>query len=120
MRSGGSGLAERKENTCSWRLEATTPNIAMHVILADSLINNTTLARLEKANYTLPPDHRDGGLPLISDSLFSLIIMLYVLLAFVFVFFLFCWRRGPDQPLLETKVRLGLFPVLMTECQSNC
>ena len=78
----------------------------MHVILSDSFINNFTLARLEKANYTVPPDHRDGGLPLISDSLFSLIIMLYVLLAFVFVFFLFCWRRGPDQPLLETKVRL--------------
>ena len=78
----------------------------MHVILSDSFINNFTLARLEKANYTVPPDHRDGGLPLISDSLFSLIIMLYVLLAFVFVFFLFCWRRGPDQS-LETKVRLG-------------
>ena len=52
--------------------------------------------------------HVDGGLPLISDSVFSLIIMVivifavlqlnptkvYVLLAFFFVFFLFCWRRG--------------------------
>ena len=83
----------------------------MHVILSDSLINNFTLARLEKGNYTVPPDHRDGGLPLISDSLFSLIIMLYVLLAFVFVFFLFCWRRGPDQTLLETKVRLGRWSI---------
>ena len=85
-------LAERKDNTCSWRLQPTTPHRAMHVILSDSLINNFTLARIEKANsnYTVPPDHRDGGLPLISDSLFSLIIMLYVLLAFVFVFFLFC------------------------------
>ena len=79
----------------------------MHVILPDSFVSNLSLARLEKSNYTVPPDHRDGGLPLISDSLFSLIIMLYVLIAFVFVFFLFCWRRGPDQPLLETKVRLG-------------
>ena len=79
----------------------------MHVILPDSFVSNLSLARLEKANYTVPPDHRDGGLPLISDSLFSLIIMLYVLIAFVFVFFLFCWRRGPDQPLLETKVMLG-------------
>ena len=38
----------------------------MHVIISDfsdSLIHNITLARLEKANYTVPADHRDGGLP---------------------------------------------------------
>ena len=52
-----------------------------------------------------PPGHKEGGLPLISDSVFSLIIMLYVLFAFLFVFFLFCWRRGPDRALPSTKVR---------------
>ena len=51
-----------------------------------------------------PPGHKEGGLPLISDSVFSLIIMLYVLFAFLFVFFLFCWRRGPDRALPGTKV----------------
>merc|ERR1711990_820482 len=77
----------------------------MHVVLTDSFLNNLTLARLrENANFTAPPGHKDGGLPLISDSLFSLIIMLYVLLAFIFVFFLFCWRRGgADRPLLDNK-----------------
>ena len=57
-----------------------------------------------------PPDHKDGGLPLISDSVFSLIIMVYVLLAFFFVFFLFCWRRGPE--LSTHKVKLTSLFVL--------
>ena len=48
-------------------------------------------------HLSLTSDYKDGGLPLISDSVFSLIIMLYVLFAFLFVFFLFCWRRGPDM-----------------------
>ena len=48
--------------------------------------------------------HVDGGLPLISDSVFSLIIMVYVLLAFFFVFFLFCWRRGAPNNQLGEKV----------------
>ena len=71
---------------------------------------NTTAGHTERANTrsstNLPPDHRDGGLPLISDSLFSLIIMIYVLLAFFFVFFLFCWKRGPDRPLFNNKARI--------------
>jgi hypothetical protein len=71
-------------------------------------IVNITDVHTERTNITsstrLPPDHRDGGLPLISDSVFSLIIMIYVLLAFFFVFFLFCWKRGPDRPFTNTKV----------------
>ena len=35
-----------------------------------------------------------GGMPIISDSLFSLVILLYVSVAFLFVFFMFCWRTG--------------------------
>ena len=42
-----------------------------------------------------PPDgHEAGGLPMISDSAFSLVILLYVSVAFVFVFFMFCWRSS--------------------------
>lgn len=37
--------------------------------------------------------HRPGGLPMISDSAFSLVILLYVSIAFVFVFFMFCWKN---------------------------
>ena len=103
MRRPGQGRGE-KVNTCGWRLEAATllTRPAMHVILAHSQANNISLPGLGRnGSYTVPPGHRDGGLPLISDSLFSLIIMLYVLLAFVFVFFLFCWRRGPESPLVD-------------------
>ena len=70
--------------------------------------NSTAEAEVEPALNTsqaAPPGHKEGGLPLISDSVFSLIIMLYVLFAFLFVFFLFCWRRGPDRLLPSTKVR---------------
>ena len=63
----------------------------------------------------VPPDHKDGGLPLISDSVFSLIIMIYVLLAFFFVFFLFCWRRGPERSLSTHKVR-GCLHWINTRC----
>ena len=39
-----------------------------------------------------------GGMPIISDSLFSLVILLYVSVAFIFVFFMFCWRTGNSVP----------------------
>jgi len=38
--------------------------------------------------------YANGGMPLISDSLFSLVILLYVSISFLFVFFMFCWKSG--------------------------
>ena len=38
--------------------------------------------------------YKRGGMPLMSDSLFSLIILIYVSVAFLFVFFMFCWRSA--------------------------
>ena len=38
--------------------------------------------------------YEKGGMPLISDSLFSLVILIYVSVAFLFVFFMFCWKNG--------------------------
>ena len=35
-----------------------------------------------------------GGLPMMSDSVFSLIILVYVSVAFCIVFFLFCWKAS--------------------------
>ena len=69
------------------------------------LANFTREEDEQEEEAPIPPDHKDGGLPLISDSVFSLIIMIYVLLAFFFVFFLFCWRRGPERSLSSHKVR---------------
>ena len=45
--------------------------------------------------------HQPGGLPMISDSAFSLVTLIYVSIAFLFVFFMFCWRTttngGPSK-----------------------
>ena len=38
-------------------------------------------------------NHVSGGLPMISDSMFSLVILIYVSAAFCFVFFMFCWNN---------------------------
>ena len=40
----------------------------------------------------LPP-FNPGGLPMISDGAFSLVTMIYVSIAFLFVFFAFCWKN---------------------------
>lgn len=44
-----------------------------------------------------PLDFKDGPMPTISDSLFSLIILIYVGVIFVFMFFAFCWKE-PEPP----------------------
>jgi hypothetical protein len=44
-----------------------------------------------------PSWHKDGPLPTISDSLFSLIILIYVSVIFIFMFFSFCWKE-PEPP----------------------
>ena len=41
--------------------------------------------------------HRPGGLPMISDSAFSLTILIYVSVAFLLVFFLFCWKTNGNN-----------------------
>ena len=47
----------------------------------------------------LPP-FNPGGLPMISDGAFSLVTMIYVSIAFLFVFFAFCWKNNypKDSP----------------------
>lgn len=37
--------------------------------------------------------HSPGGLPMISDSAFSLVTLIYVSVAFLVVFFMFCWKN---------------------------
>jgi hypothetical protein len=41
--------------------------------------------------------HKSGGLPMISDEAFSLIILIYVSVTFCFVFFMFCWKTSTDS-----------------------
>ncbi len=49
-----------------------------------------------RENDPFNPDtaHVPGGLPMMSDSAFSLIILIYVSVAFLVVFFLFCWKSS--------------------------
>merc|ERR1719412_2094929 len=49
----------------------------------------------------LPPISSDGPHPLISDSLFSLIIFIYVAVTFLYIFYAFCWREAPRKELTE-------------------
>ena len=55
--------------------------------------------------------HLPGGLPMISDSAFSLLILIYVSIAFCFVFFMFCWKTDAA---IDTKKGLQRQCVLMT------
>ena len=38
---------------------------------------------------------KQGPHPIISDSLFSLIIFIYVAIVFLYMFYAFCWREPP-------------------------
>ena len=49
---------------------------------------------MDNMDDTLIKNHVSGGLPMISDSMFSLVILIYVSVAFCFVFFMFCWNSG--------------------------
>jgi hypothetical protein len=48
--------------------------------------------------------HVSGGLPMITDAVFSVIVVFYVSLSFCFVYFMFCWgstdavgKRKPEK-----------------------
>jgi len=49
---------------------------------------------MDNLDDILIKNHVSGGLPMISDSMFSLVILIYVSVAFCFVFFMFCWSSG--------------------------
>lgn len=53
-----------------------------------------------------------GGLPMMSDSVFSLVILVYVSTTFCIVFFLFCWNTPADA----TKQQSGQQPA-NSRCQ---
>ena len=48
---------------------------------------------IDDLDSSLIKNHVSGGLPMISDSMFSLVILIYVSGAFCFVFFMFCWNN---------------------------
>ena len=77
-------------------------------------------SNMKGATDAMPP-FKPGGLPLMSDGAFSLVVMIYVSIAFLFVFFMFCWNnhypRGdpkgspsgqgkPTCPLMKMEVKV--------------
>jgi len=69
----------------------------------DSITKEATIHNGETTieNPLLPPPppegHVTGGLPIISDAAFSLVILIYVSIAFCFVFFMFCWKSESNN-----------------------
>ena len=58
----------------------------------DSIIK--AISNITFSNGVQEGPYKKGGMPLMSDSLFSLVILIYVSVAFLFVFFMFCWKNG--------------------------
>ncbi|CAB4063718.1 unnamed protein product [Lepeophtheirus salmonis] len=59
----------------------------------------------------------DGPLPLISDSVFSLIILIYVGVIFVFMFFSFCWKEPEPPPPDPAHKNIPMITTLLEEME---
>ena len=110
-------------NSCSWNLENNSKIRMQHDIgivlflfmwnwtCVDAAINEklpsdyNELPKVKASDEHIHSDvtsidgvqegpYAKGGMPLISDSLFSLVILIYVSVAFLFMFFMFCWKNG--------------------------
>ena len=44
----------------------------------------------------------------LSDSLFSLIIFIYVAVTFLYIFYAFCWREAPRKELTEEEKKVRI------------
>jgi len=64
--------------------------------LFNDLKDNPNEEAIDDLDRSLIKNHVSGGLPMISDSMFSLVILIYVSAAFCFVFFMFCWSNESD------------------------
>jgi len=55
----------------------------------------------EPTNATARPGYKQGPHAIISDSLFSLVIFIYVAIVFCYMFYAFCWKE-PPRPASDT------------------
>eukprot|EP00090_Calanus_glacialis_P008324 TRINITY_DN16640_c0_g1_i5.p1 TRINITY_DN16640_c0_g1~~TRINITY_DN16640_c0_g1_i5.p1 ORF type:complete len:111 (-),score=47.39 TRINITY_DN16640_c0_g1_i5:205-537(-) len=74
-----------------------------------------------ETNSQAPPlNYDEGPHPLISDSLFSLIIFIYVSITFLYMFYAFCWRAAENKPMPDNKDLPMVTDLLdQVEAQSN-
>lgn len=61
------------------------------------------LAEFNSTEFSPPFMTKDGPHPLISDSLFSLIIFIYVSVTFLYIFYAFCWRTEVHKPMPDNR-----------------
>ena len=94
------------------------------------------LAEFNGTDFSPPFITKDGPHPLISgtkvaadvvdniycyffpDSLFSLIIFIYVSVTFLYIFYAFCWRTEVHKPMPDNRVRTS-FDFLIASKASN-
>eukprot|EP00090_Calanus_glacialis_P020086 TRINITY_DN30884_c0_g1_i1.p1 TRINITY_DN30884_c0_g1~~TRINITY_DN30884_c0_g1_i1.p1 ORF type:complete len:120 (+),score=32.65 TRINITY_DN30884_c0_g1_i1:163-522(+) len=72
---------------------------------ADPFSHGGRVAELKEEKKGKPPvleGYTEGPHPLISDSLYSLIIFIYVAVTFLYMFYGFCWRQ-PEREKPESK-----------------
>merc|ERR1719195_1379570 len=63
---------------------------------------------MEATSLGPPPAYEEGPHKLISDSLYSLIIFIYVSITFLYMFYAFCWRSPDPKPLTEGEKNLPM------------
>jgi len=63
---------------------------------------------MEQTSAGPPPAYEEGPHKLISDSLYSLIIFIYVSITFLYMFYAFCWRSPDPKPLTEGEKNLPM------------
>ena len=87
---------------------ASRANQADHVEIVIVLQTIMSAGGQERTGPELPPISGDGPHPLISDSLFSLIIFIYVAVTFLYVFYAFCWRQSQPPPQEKEKQEIPM------------
>jgi len=71
---------------------------------ADPFNPGVRVSALKEEKKGKPPvleGYTEGPHPLISDSLFSLIIFIYVAVTFLYMFYGFCWREPEPEKVKE-------------------
>ena len=66
------------------------------------------IVKQEQTSAGPPPAYEEGPHKLISDSLYSLIIFIYVSITFLYMFYAFCWRSPDPKPLTEGEKNLPM------------
>ena len=77
------------------------------------------IVKQEQTSAGPPPAYEEGPHKLISDSLYSLIIFIYVSITFLYMFYAFCWRSPDPKPLTEGEKNLPMITEEITAPGDN-